>query len=102
MTKNVLELWPQILAVGAGTVILFLFALTIAIPQRMKMKAGRKGHRAEEEDTGHEEIAPDSYIDSFAGTIEEAGGGFPLIVKLAIPGILIWWLLTLILFWAER
>jgi hypothetical protein len=102
MTENVLELWPQILVIVAGIVVLFLFALTIAIPQRMKIKPGSKGHRAEEDDTGHEEIRPDGYIDSFAGTIEEAGGEYPLIVKLAIPGILLWWLLTLILYWTER
>lgn len=99
MTQNALELWPEILAVISGTVVLFLFALTIAIPHKPKIKPGSGGHRGEEDHEGHEEIRGDGYIDSFAGTIEEAGGGLPPVVKLAIPGVLLWWLIYLILNW---
>ena len=103
MTKNILELWPQIVAVVGGIIGLFLFALAVALPPRhSKVRPGSKGHRDAEEDTDHEEIRADGYIDSFAGTIEEAGGGFPPVVRLAIPAILIWWLLTLILFWTPK
>ena len=98
MTENAMEIWPQIFSIIGGVVVLVLFALAVALPQHSKMKPGSKGHRTDES-TGHEEIKTDGYIDSFAGTIEEAGGGLPPLVKLAIPGVLIWWLLTLILFW---
>jgi hypothetical protein len=99
MTQNALELWPEILAVISGTVVLFLFALTIAISHKTKTPPGSSGHRGEEDHEGHEEIQPDGYIDSFAGVIEEAGGGLPPVVVLAVPGILLWWLLYLILNW---
>ncbi len=102
MTQNVLVLTPQILGVIAGIIVLSLFALTVALPQISKKKPGSSGHRPEEEDVGHEEIRADGYIDSFAGTIEEAGGGLPPVVKLAIPGILLWWLVYLILFWSPK
>ncbi len=100
MTQNALELWPEILAVITGTVVLFLFALTVAINHQAKTKPGSSGHREEEQHDGHEEIRGDGYIDSFAGTIEEAGGGLPPVVKLALPGVLLWWLVYLILNWA--
>ncbi|MFL7814107.1 MAG: hypothetical protein ACK2TT_06045 [Anaerolineales bacterium] len=99
MTQNALELWPEILAVISGTVVLFLFAITIAISHKSKALPGSSGHRGEEDHEGHEEIQPDGYIDSFAGAIEEAGGGLPPVVVLAVPGILLWWLLYLILNW---
>jgi hypothetical protein len=99
MTENALELWPEILAIIAGAIVLFLFALTIAIPHRVKISPGSSGHRPKEEDEGHEEIRPDGYIDSFAGTIEEAGGGLPPVVALSVPGVLLWWLIYLILNW---
>jgi hypothetical protein len=99
MTQNALELWPEILAVISGTVVLFLFALTVAISHKSKTLPGSSGHREEEDHEGHEEIQPDGYIDSFAGVIQEAGGGLPPVVVLAVPGILLWWLLYLILNW---
>jgi hypothetical protein len=55
-----------------------------------------------EEDGGHEEIRGDGLIDSFSGEIEEAGGGMPLVVKIALPGILLWWLIYLIINWAQH
>jgi hypothetical protein len=100
MTQNALELWPEILAVITGTIVLFLFALTVAISHHVKAKPGSSGHRDEEQHDGHEEIRSDGYIDSFAGTIEEAGGGLPPVVKLAVPGVLLWWLIYLIFNWA--
>jgi len=102
MTQNVLELGPEILSVIAGVVVLSIFALAVAIPHIAKKKPGSSGHRKEEDHTGHEEIRADGYIDSFAGTIEEAGGGLPPLVKLAIPAILIWWLVYLILYWTPK
>ena len=102
MTQNVLQIWPEILAVVVGALILFLFALTVALPYKPKSLPGSSGHREEGEEGINEEIRADGYIDSFNNTIEEAGGALPLIVRLAIPGIIIWWLIYLILNWTPR
>ena len=102
MTQNVLEVLPEIVGVVGGMVVLFLFALTVALPHRPRVLPGSSGHREEGEMVEHEEIRPDGYIDSFAKDIEEAGGGLPLVVKLALPGILLWWLIYLIVNWTSR
>ena len=59
---------------------------------------GSKGHRQKKEEV--EVIAPDGYIDDYNNhVIEEAGGSLPVIIRVALPGIIIWWLLYLILNW---
>lgn len=102
MTQNVLQLWPEILGVLAGIAVLILFAIALAIPHRATTPPGSSGHREEGDEGEHEEIRPDGYIDSFANEIEEAGGGLPPIVKLALPGIILWWLIYLIVNWTPR
>ncbi len=102
MTENVLQLWPELLSVIAGALVLLIFGIAISIKQKSNMNPGSSGHRSEEDEGEHEIIQPDGYIDSFAKEIEEAGGGLTLIIKLAIPGVLIWWLAYLILFWQPR
>jgi hypothetical protein len=99
MTENVLQLWPQLLGMITGSAVLILFALVLALPHRPKILPGSSGHRDIEDQGEHEEIRGDGYIDSFSGEIEEAGGSIPPVVLVAIPGVLIWWLLYLILFW---
>jgi hypothetical protein len=101
MTQNAAEMWPEILGVVVGAVILMVFAIAVAIPHRPKVLPGSSGHRAEEE-AGREEIRPDGYIDSFSKEVEQARGGLPLLVKLALPGVLLWWLLYLIFNWTQR
>jgi hypothetical protein len=101
MTQNAAGVWPEILGVVVGAFILMVFAIAVALPHRPKTLPGRSSHRAEEE-SGHEEIRADGYIDSFSKEIEEAGGGLPLLVKLALPGVLLWWLIYLILNWTQR
>jgi len=102
MTQNVMELWPEIIGVVGGALVLFLFALAIALPHRSKVLPGSSGHREADDETEHEEIRPDGYIDSFAKEVEEAGGGLPTVVKLALPGVLLWWLIYLIVNWSQR
>jgi hypothetical protein len=102
MTQNVLQLWPEILGVIASIIVLVLFAVTLGMRHRPKVLPGSSGHREQEDETGHEAIHADGYIDSFAKEIEEAGGGMPPVVKLLLPGILLWWLIYLILNWAPR
>ncbi|MBU0496189.1 MAG: hypothetical protein KKA73_22430 [Chloroflexi bacterium] len=102
MTQNVLQIGPEALGIVFGVVVLFLFALAIAIPHRPRVLPGSSGHRDAADEAEHEEIRADGYIDSFSREIEEAGGGAPLVVKLAIPGILLWWLIYLIVNWAPN
>lgn len=94
MPANTLNLGNEITWVVAGALVLFLFAVTIAMKHRSDVLPGSRGHR--EDGGGAETIRPDGYIDSFAGVIEEAGGGLPPIIKLALPGILIWFVAYLI------
>ena len=57
MTENVVQLWPEdTLAVIAGAVVLFIFAITLAWPHRPNVRPGSKGHRPKEETGEHEEI----------------------------------------------
>jgi hypothetical protein len=102
MTQNVLQLWPQILWLAGGALVLLIFGLAIALPPSMQHLPGSSGHRAEEDHGEHEEIHPDGYIDSFSKEIEEAGGGLPLAVRIALPGVLACWLLYLILYWNPK
>ena len=102
MTDNVLQIWPQIISIVGGIVVLAFFALLLGLPHRPKVLPGSSGHRDKNDQSEHEEISPDGYIDHFAGVIEEAGGSLPPVVKLAIPAILIWWLLYLIFNWIPK
>lgn len=102
MTQNVLQIWPEILGVAGGALLLIIFALAIGLPNKPTVQPGSSGHREKGRESESEEIRPDGYIDSFNGVIEEAGGGMPIIVRIALPGILIWWLLYLIINWTPR
>jgi hypothetical protein len=102
MTQNTISLWAEIVGVAGGALVLLLFGLALAIPHHPKVGSGSSGHRQKAEESINEEIRPDGYIDSFAREIEEAGGELPTVVRLALPGILLWWLLYLILNWIPR
>jgi len=102
MTDNVLQMWPEILAIVIGSVGLTLFAIALGMSHRPKILPGQSGHRPLDESGEDEEIRADGYIDSFAGEIEEAGGSMPPVVTLALLGILLWWLLYLIMNWAPK
>lgn len=100
MTQNVMDLWPEIMWVVGSIVVLLAFAVSVAMPQVARAQPAARGHRPPAEQTVTEEIGPDSYIDSFANEIEEAGGGLPPAMRLAVPGVLIWWLLYIVFNWA--
>jgi len=102
MTQQALQLWPEIIWVTAGAVVLFIFALAIGLRSRAKTPPASRGHREQTGEFDVEEVRPDGYIDSFAGEIEEAGGGLPLVVKIALIAIPLWWLLYLILNWTQH
>jgi len=92
----------EVAAVIGGILVLLIFAVVIGLPQGAGLSAGNQGHRRAEDDTGHEEISADGVIDSFSGEIEEAGGKLPLVVKIALPGVLLSWLIYLILNWTPH
>ncbi|WP_417808757.1 hypothetical protein [Thioclava sp.] len=99
MTGNIVEGWGEIVWVIASIVVLAAFALALALPQSGRRKPASHGHRLKADETGHEEIGPDGYIDTFSNEIEEAGGSVPPVVKLAIPVVLLWWLGYILLNW---
>ena len=91
-----LNIWGEIVGIVGGAFVLIVFAITIGIKWHPGKLPGSSGHREKDEEKDSETIRPDGYIDSFAGVIEEAGGGMPPVVKLALPGILIWFVAYLI------
>jgi len=99
MTQNALHVGPEIIGIVVGTVVLLLFALTFALPLRSRVRPGSSGHRETEDDGHHEDVRPDGYIDSFNREIEEAGGGLPWVVFIAVPVVLIMWVVYLVLHW---
>ncbi|MFH1833411.1 MAG: hypothetical protein ABH877_00180 [bacterium] len=99
MTQNALRMGPEIIGIVVGAVVLLIFALAFALPQRSRVLPGSQGHREADEDGRHEEVRPDGYIDSFNKEIEEAGGGLPWVVMVAVPGVLIVWVIYLVLQW---
>ena len=101
MTLNLIDDWSQVIWVIVGIVVLCAFALSLALPQKTPGGPGRNGPRPEEDEGSSEEIRPDGFIDSFSQEIEEAGGGLPPVMKLAIPVVLIWWLGYLIMNWSS-
>ena len=78
-----------------------IFTYALVIQHRPRVLPGSKGHR-DIDDTEHEEIRADGYIDSFSKTIEEAGGGVPLVVKLAVVFFLTWFVVYLVAFWSPH
>jgi hypothetical protein len=101
MTVNEVSLWSEILGVAGGAFALLLFGILLAIPHRVGILPGSRGHR-NRKDEENEIIAPDGYIDDYNNhVIEEAGGALPIIIRVALPGIILWWLLYLIFNWVQ-
>jgi hypothetical protein len=101
VTQNALHLGPEILGLVVGIVVLMVFALTFALPQRSRMLPGSQGHREPDEDGHHEDVRPDGYIDGFNKEIEEAGGGVPWVVWMALVGVPVTWVVYLIVHWTS-
>ncbi len=102
MTANVANLGGELFGILGSAFVLGVFALVLVLPHRPKTLPGSRGHRSRADEGVHEEIRADGYIDDFAGRIGEAGGALPWIIVVAIPGILLWWLIYLLLYWTPR
>jgi hypothetical protein len=112
MAANVLNVYGEIIGIGIGAIILWIFAITFApfyrrrsmLPGASRSQKSRDHHGEHEEEakgkraeSAGEVVRADGFIDSFAGVIQEAGGGLPLIVKISIIAIPLWWLLYIII-----
>lgn len=119
MTANTLNVTGEIIGIVLGAAFMLLFGIAIALPYVPWQQAARRGHRQTEHGEAQHEgfrrrqrgepspedveiIKPDGYIDSFAGEIEEAGGGLPPVVWVVIVTILIAYVAYAIIFWAPR
>lgn len=101
MPDNVLDVWGQLFSVVVGMLVLFGGALAFAVRHRMRVTSGSRGRRPNEE-ADVERVSPDGYIDSFADSISEAGGGMPIVGTVIIAITLVSYFAYLILFWQPR
>lgn len=101
MPQNVLQVGPQIFAVTAGLLALLAGAFAFSFRYRTGAEAGRRGHRKPGEGEP-ERNSPDGFIDSFAGRIEEAGGGLPYTGWVIIIVVLVCYFAYLFLYWNPR
>lgn len=100
MPDNVLRLGPEIYSVIAGTIVLLGAALAFAFKYHATSdKAGVSGNRPTDEEHKGEIARPDGFIDSFAGSISEAGGGVPFMATLIMLVVIASWLVYLIANW---
>lgn len=99
MTANLINVFSELVWIFASIAVLLVFAVVIVLRSHARVPPGSSGHRDARDEGGHEEVRGDGYIDTFAGDIAEAGGGLPPIVKLAVPAVLLSWLLYLVLNW---
>lgn len=102
MPDNVLDVWGQLFSVVVGMLVLFGGALAFAVRHRMRVRSGSAGRRPDVESADVERISPDGYIDSFADSISEAGGGMPIVGTVIIAITLVSYFAYLILFWQPR
>ncbi len=103
VTNNVLQYWTELYWIIGSALVLLAFGVVLGLrSHRAKTLPGSKGHRPDPSGEDAAAIKPDGYIDSFAGTIQEAGGGLPPIVKLTIIGVLAWWVYYIIAYWSPR
>ena len=102
MPKNVLEIGPQLFAVVAGIIVLFGGALAFSFRYRTGAEAGRRGHRDESQQGEEERVSPSGFITTFAGKIEEAGGGVPYMGWIIMGVVLVCYFAYLFLFWQPR
>jgi hypothetical protein len=99
MPDNVLKVGPEIVSVVLWTVVLFAAALALAVRHRARVASGSQGNRPADQEGESETIGPDGYIDSFANTIEEAGGSLPRIAGVIMIALIVAYFAYLIMYW---
>lgn len=102
MPKNVLELWPQIFYTTVAILVLLGASLAFSFKYRSGAEAGRRGHREGEAEAEEQRVSPSGWISSFAGRVEEGGGGVPFIGLAIFLVTIIWYFVYLFLFWTPR
>lgn len=102
MPDNVLRVWPEVFTVVVWTIILLTGAMALAIRHRARVTPGSSGHRLPEDEGESEIIGPDGYIDSFANTIEEAGGSVPMMAWVIMIALMVIYFGYLIYYWQPR
>jgi hypothetical protein len=98
MMHVTMDLTSEAWGIVGGAFVLLVFGVFFAWNYRPKQPPGIKGHRHPTE-SAYELILPDSYIDSFGGVIQEAGGGMPPLMIITIIGGLGWWLGYMLIYW---
>jgi hypothetical protein len=99
MPDNVLQVGSEAFQVVVWTIVLLGAALALAVRHRARVASGSSGHRPPEDEGESEVIGPDGYIDSFADTIEEAGGSLPVMAWIIIVSVLVCYFAYLIIYW---
>ena len=102
MPDNVLRVGPEIFTIVIWTLILLTGSLALAIRHRARVSPGSSGYRLPEDEGLSETIGPDGYIDSFANTVEEAGGSIPVMAGVIIVALLVAYVGYLIYYWQPR
>jgi hypothetical protein len=98
--ENVLRVGPEIFSVVAGVIVFLGAALAFAFKYRAtSSKAGERGQRPEDQAHEAERVSPDGFIDSFAGTVSEAGGGLPFTAWLIMGTTLVCYVVYLFVNW---
>jgi hypothetical protein len=101
MTVHAVGDAAEILGMISAVAVLIILALAVAIRHRPTVLPGSSGHR-EQDRSQRETIRADGFIDSFSNEIEEAGGGMPIVVRLALIVVPAWYVVYVVLFWSPR
>jgi hypothetical protein len=98
--ENVLQVGPQAFAVVVGLIVLLGGALAFAFKYHAtNSRAGERGIRPADSEEDAERVSPDGFIDTFAGTVSEAGGGVPYTGWIIMGVVLVCYFSYLFLFW---
>ena len=100
MPANVINVPYEIFSVVASIIVLVGAGLAFSFRHKAtNADAGEKGPRPKDSEEDVERVSPDGFIDSFAGTISEAGGGMPYTGWLIIGVVSVCYVVYLFLYW---
>jgi hypothetical protein len=103
MIANVMNIWGELIGILVGGGILLVFGWLLALMSRTpQTPPGARGPRPPAGQDRPETIEPDGFVDSFAGVIEESGGGLPLLAIITVIGIPLWWFVYILINWSPQ